>query len=98
MKIMTENWVARIESLRSTVLLGGTLDHIGKPQIKGCRSMTDHLILLTYSRESSSPKIFRAASDPDHLIGTSAHTPQRPMVTYTGMGTVDPDPQGLLRL
>ncbi|GFX61018.1 hypothetical protein TNCV_2366961 [Trichonephila clavipes] len=33
----------------------------------------------------------------DHLIGTSAHTPQRPMVTYTGMGTVGPGQHGLLR-
>ncbi|GFX42784.1 hypothetical protein TNCV_2930771 [Trichonephila clavipes] len=32
----------------------------------------------------------------DHLIGTSAHAPQRPIVTYTGMGSVDPDPRGLL--
>ncbi|GFV22179.1 hypothetical protein TNCV_2674211 [Trichonephila clavipes] len=31
----------------------------------------------------------------DHLIGTSAHTPPRPMVTYTGMGTVGPSPHGL---
>ncbi|GFW26439.1 hypothetical protein TNCV_4506791 [Trichonephila clavipes] len=33
----------------------------------------------------------------DHLIGTYAHAPQRPMVMYTGMGTVDPSPNGLLR-
>ncbi|GFX64692.1 hypothetical protein TNCV_4681681 [Trichonephila clavipes] len=33
----------------------------------------------------------------DHLIGTSAHVPQRPKVTYTGMGTLGPDPHGLLR-
>ncbi|GFX41215.1 hypothetical protein TNCV_2219131 [Trichonephila clavipes] len=32
----------------------------------------------------------------DHLIGTSVHAPQRPMVTYTGMGTVAPVPHGLL--
>ncbi|GFT67512.1 hypothetical protein TNCV_2361151 [Trichonephila clavipes] len=32
----------------------------------------------------------------DHLIGTSAHGPQRPMVTHTGMGTVGPSPHGLL--
>ncbi|GFU79995.1 transposable element Tcb2 transposase [Trichonephila clavipes] len=32
----------------------------------------------------------------DHLIGTSAHAPQRQMVSYTGMGTVGPDPHGLL--
>ncbi|GFV96900.1 hypothetical protein TNCV_4351131 [Trichonephila clavipes] len=30
----------------------------------------------------------------DHLIGTSTHASQGPMVTYTGMGTVGPDPQG----
>ncbi|GFW67023.1 hypothetical protein TNCV_4689081 [Trichonephila clavipes] len=33
----------------------------------------------------------------DHLIGTSAHVPKRPMVTYTGMGTVGPGPHELLR-
>ncbi|GFX83336.1 hypothetical protein TNCV_908541 [Trichonephila clavipes] len=33
----------------------------------------------------------------DHLIGTSAHAPQRPMVTYTGRDTVGPGPHGLLR-
>ncbi|GFV02427.1 retrovirus-related Pol polyprotein from transposon 17.6 [Trichonephila clavipes] len=33
----------------------------------------------------------------DYLIGTSAHAPHRPMVTYTGMGTVDPGPHELLR-
>ncbi|GFT07713.1 transposable element Tcb1 transposase [Trichonephila clavipes] len=33
----------------------------------------------------------------DHLIGTSVHAPQLPMITYTGMGTVGPDPHGLLR-
>ncbi|GFW44182.1 uncharacterized protein TNCV_3855431 [Trichonephila clavipes] len=33
----------------------------------------------------------------DQLIGTSAHAPQRPMVKYTGMGTVGPGPHGLLR-
>ncbi|GFX30529.1 hypothetical protein TNCV_3461801 [Trichonephila clavipes] len=33
----------------------------------------------------------------DHLIGTSAHAPQRLMVTYTGMGPVGPVPNGLLR-
>ncbi|GFS50019.1 integrase catalytic domain-containing protein [Trichonephila clavipes] len=32
----------------------------------------------------------------DHQIGTSAHAPQRPMVPYTGMGNVGPDPHGLL--
>ncbi|GFU79562.1 hypothetical protein TNCV_4713831 [Trichonephila clavipes] len=30
-------------------------------------------------------------------MGTSAPAPQRPAVTYTGMGTVDPDPHGSLR-
>ncbi|GFV61194.1 hypothetical protein TNCV_499861 [Trichonephila clavipes] len=33
----------------------------------------------------------------DHLIGTSAHAPQRSMVTYTEMGTVGLGPHGLLR-
>ncbi|GFW98169.1 hypothetical protein TNCV_2492221 [Trichonephila clavipes] len=33
----------------------------------------------------------------DHLMGTSAHAPQRPMATYTEMGTVGPGPHGLLR-
>ncbi|GFV41720.1 hypothetical protein TNCV_3628711 [Trichonephila clavipes] len=33
----------------------------------------------------------------DHLIGTSSPASQRPMVTYTGMGTVGPGLQGLLR-
>ncbi|GFW61296.1 hypothetical protein TNCV_3378111 [Trichonephila clavipes] len=32
----------------------------------------------------------------NHLIGTSAHTPQRPMVTYAEMGT-GLGPHGLLR-
>ncbi|GFW34478.1 hypothetical protein TNCV_500961 [Trichonephila clavipes] len=32
----------------------------------------------------------------DHLIGTSAHAPQHPMVMYIGMGTVGPGPHGLL--
>ncbi|GFW16843.1 hypothetical protein TNCV_2759711 [Trichonephila clavipes] len=32
----------------------------------------------------------------DHLIGTYALAPQRPMATYTGMGTVGPGPHGLL--
>ncbi|GFT45740.1 hypothetical protein TNCV_2671711 [Trichonephila clavipes] len=32
----------------------------------------------------------------DHLIKTSAHAPQHPMVTYTAMGTVGSDPHGLL--
>ncbi|GFW51836.1 hypothetical protein TNCV_1187681 [Trichonephila clavipes] len=30
---------------------------------------------------------FRYSLQTDHLIGTSAHAPQRPMATYTGMGT-----------
>ncbi|GFW51787.1 hypothetical protein TNCV_1187191 [Trichonephila clavipes] len=33
----------------------------------------------------------------DHLIGTSARAPQRPIVIYTGMGTVGPGPHRLLR-
>ncbi|GFW17802.1 transposable element Tc3 transposase [Trichonephila clavipes] len=33
----------------------------------------------------------------DHQISTSAHAPQLPMVTNTGMGTVGPGPHGLLR-
>ncbi|GFV48167.1 hypothetical protein TNCV_3554461 [Trichonephila clavipes] len=33
-----------------------------------------------------------------HMIGTSAYAPQRPMVTYTGMGTVGIGLHGLLRL
>ncbi|GFX94072.1 hypothetical protein TNCV_3414341 [Trichonephila clavipes] len=33
----------------------------------------------------------------EYLIGTSAHAPHRPMVTYIGMGTVGPGPPGLLR-
>ncbi|GFU01865.1 hypothetical protein TNCV_1523641 [Trichonephila clavipes] len=33
----------------------------------------------------------------DHLIGTSAHAPQHPMVTYTVMGTVGQSLHGLLR-
>ncbi|GFV99658.1 hypothetical protein TNCV_5080201 [Trichonephila clavipes] len=33
----------------------------------------------------------------DSLIGTSAHAPQRPVVTYTCMGTVDLGSHGLLR-
>ncbi|GFX75330.1 hypothetical protein TNCV_3043521 [Trichonephila clavipes] len=33
----------------------------------------------------------------DHLIGMSAHAPQRQMVTYTEMGTVGLGPHGLLR-
>ncbi|GFT55088.1 hypothetical protein TNCV_2325831 [Trichonephila clavipes] len=33
----------------------------------------------------------------DHLIGTSAHTPQFPTVKYTEMGTVGLGPHGLLR-
>ncbi|GFU70104.1 uncharacterized protein TNCV_2752391 [Trichonephila clavipes] len=32
-----------------------------------------------------------------HLIGASAHEPQRPMVTYIRMGTVGPGSHGLLR-
>ncbi|GFW42222.1 hypothetical protein TNCV_1206781 [Trichonephila clavipes] len=32
----------------------------------------------------------------NHLIGTSTHAPQRPMVMYTGMSTVGPGPYGLL--
>ncbi|GFV56323.1 hypothetical protein TNCV_2643701 [Trichonephila clavipes] len=32
----------------------------------------------------------------DHQIGTSAHAPQRPMVTCIMMGTVVPGPHGLL--
>ncbi|GFT84255.1 hypothetical protein TNCV_1150481 [Trichonephila clavipes] len=31
----------------------------------------------------------------DHQIGTSVHAPQRPMVTYIGMGIVVPGPHGL---
>ncbi|GFX22941.1 hypothetical protein TNCV_2086491 [Trichonephila clavipes] len=34
----------------------------------------------------------------DHQIGTSLHAPQRPMVTCMMMGTVVPDPHGLLCL
>ncbi|GFU31788.1 hypothetical protein TNCV_1176541 [Trichonephila clavipes] len=34
----------------------------------------------------------------NHRIGTSAHTPQRPMVTYTETGTVGLGLHGLLRL
>ncbi|GFV41432.1 hypothetical protein TNCV_5048371 [Trichonephila clavipes] len=33
----------------------------------------------------------------DHLIRTSAHAPQPPMVTYTEVGTVGLGPHGLLR-
>ncbi|GFX57519.1 hypothetical protein TNCV_3051691 [Trichonephila clavipes] len=33
----------------------------------------------------------------DHLTGTSAHAPQRPMVTYTRMGTEGSGPHVLLR-
>ncbi|GFW12296.1 hypothetical protein TNCV_2489401 [Trichonephila clavipes] len=33
----------------------------------------------------------------DHLIGTSAHAPHFPMVTYTEMGKVGIGPHGLLR-
>ncbi|GFX82953.1 hypothetical protein TNCV_4938231 [Trichonephila clavipes] len=33
----------------------------------------------------------------DHLIGTSAHAPQRSMVMNPGMDTVGPGPHGLLR-
>ncbi|GFV17693.1 uncharacterized protein TNCV_4407271 [Trichonephila clavipes] len=33
----------------------------------------------------------------DHLIGTSAVAPQHPMATYTGMGTIGPGLNGLLR-
>ncbi|GFW84243.1 hypothetical protein TNCV_4879061 [Trichonephila clavipes] len=36
--------------------------------------------------------------DTDHQIGTSVHAPQRPMVTYIGMGIVVPGPHGLLPL
>ncbi|GFX52044.1 hypothetical protein TNCV_4653731 [Trichonephila clavipes] len=35
--------------------------------------------------------------DTDHLIGTSAHAPQSPMVSYIGIGTVGPGPHALLR-
>ncbi|GFT43292.1 hypothetical protein TNCV_2521331 [Trichonephila clavipes] len=31
----------------------------------------------------------------EHLFGISAHAPQRPMVAYTGMGTVSPGPVGI---
>ncbi|GFS70606.1 hypothetical protein TNCV_520171, partial [Trichonephila clavipes] len=34
----------------------------------------------------------------DHQIGTSVHAPQRPMVTYIGMGIVVPGPHGLVSL
>ncbi|GFX96128.1 hypothetical protein TNCV_2290171 [Trichonephila clavipes] len=43
-----------------------------------------------WSSGASTPQI-------DHLIETSDHAPQRPMATYTGMGTVGPGPHGLLR-
>ncbi|GFW12882.1 hypothetical protein TNCV_3328151 [Trichonephila clavipes] len=33
----------------------------------------------------------------DHLIGSSAHAPQHPMVTYTRKVKVGPSPHGLLR-
>ncbi|GFS76394.1 hypothetical protein TNCV_1620351 [Trichonephila clavipes] len=33
----------------------------------------------------------------DHLMKTSAHAPQHPMVSYTEMGTVGFGPHGLLR-
>ncbi|GFU77249.1 hypothetical protein TNCV_4126261 [Trichonephila clavipes] len=39
-------------------------------------------------------KILGASLQTDHLIWTFAHAPQRPMVTYTGMGTVGPGPHG----
>ncbi|GFV68174.1 hypothetical protein TNCV_1874561 [Trichonephila clavipes] len=35
-------------------------------------------------------KTLGASLQTDDLIGTFAHAPQRPMVTYTGMGTVGP--------
>ncbi|GFS85842.1 hypothetical protein TNCV_2973771 [Trichonephila clavipes] len=42
-------------------------------------------------------KTLEVSLQTDHLIGTSARAPQHPMVTYTEMGTVGPDPHGLLR-
>ncbi|GFU75731.1 hypothetical protein TNCV_1651911 [Trichonephila clavipes] len=46
-------------------------------------------------RTSSTPQRCWLAKT-DHVIGTSAHAPQRSMVTYTEMGTVDLDPHGFL--
>ncbi|GFU73208.1 hypothetical protein TNCV_493331 [Trichonephila clavipes] len=39
-------------------------------------------------------EIYRKFPDADDLIETSAHAPQRPMVTYTEMGIVGAGPMG----
>ncbi|GFU89661.1 DBH-like monooxygenase protein 1 [Trichonephila clavipes] len=62
-------------------------------------------VLLLQLKRSNQMKIDKStltywdvlSPNTDHLIGISAHTPQRPMVTYTEMGTVGFGPHGLLR-
>ncbi|GFX72165.1 hypothetical protein TNCV_1954411 [Trichonephila clavipes] len=41
--------------------------------------------------------LYKKALQTDHLIGTSSHASQRPMVSYIEMGTVGFGPHGLLR-
>ncbi|GFU12473.1 hypothetical protein TNCV_4244351 [Trichonephila clavipes] len=41
-------------------------------------------------------KTLKVSLETDYQIGTSVHAPQRPMVTYIGMGIVVPVPHGLL--
>ncbi|GFV10222.1 hypothetical protein TNCV_3661741 [Trichonephila clavipes] len=57
---------------------------VGKEGETGCSELVT-LLAARYSLQT------------DHLIGTSALALHRPMVRYTGMSTVGPGPQGLLR-
>ncbi|GFS84479.1 putative DD41D transposase [Trichonephila clavipes] len=86
-----------------------TLDHLEdnirrviadiRPQMlqRIIENWTSRLDYIRTSRGSPRRVMRTCARRTDHLIGTSAHASQRPMATYTGMGTVGPGPSGLLR-
>ncbi|GFX64376.1 hypothetical protein TNCV_1413591 [Trichonephila clavipes] len=70
--------------------------HVAKTVRHFCSAQ--HVQLLPWPAYSPNMFPIEPAWDlTDHLIETSAHAPQRPMVMYTGMGTVAPSPHELLR-
>ncbi|GFW61329.1 hypothetical protein TNCV_4136471 [Trichonephila clavipes] len=70
---------------------GGGHYNFSKPNVAISVRKLIHRRLLTLRN------LFLNNSQTDHLIGTSAHALQRPMVTYTEMAIEGHDPHGLLR-
>ncbi|GFY34112.1 hypothetical protein TNCV_4983151 [Trichonephila clavipes] len=69
-------------------MTNGSLNHYFDPPPIGRLPSSSHSNIVCSHRKTVKT---------DHLTGTSAHALQRPMVTYTGIGAVDPGPHGLLR-